>query len=55
MVVKSSVGTGAKRRMGAERGLLAPSRVDIIFYDLRRTEKSEARRRSCGHVVMEYF
>jgi hypothetical protein len=49
------VRTTAKRLMGTERGSLAPSRVGIVLHDLRRTDKSEARRGSCGRVVMEFL
>jgi hypothetical protein len=54
MVVRSSVRTADKRRVGTERGSLAPSRVDMVLHNLRRTEKSEARRSGCGHVVIRF-
>jgi hypothetical protein len=41
--------------MGTERGLRAPSSEDIVLHDLRRVDEEEARKRSCGQVVMVFF
>jgi hypothetical protein len=55
MVSRGSVRTAARRRMGTEKEAAAPSRVDMDFHDLRRMEELEARRRTCGHVVMLFY
>jgi hypothetical protein len=52
MVSRGSVRTAASRRMGTESESAAPSSVDVDLHDLRRMEELEARRRTCGHVVM---
>jgi hypothetical protein len=55
MVFMGFVRIAARRRVGTETGSFAPSRMDIVLHDLRRTEVSEARRRGCGHVVMVFL
>jgi hypothetical protein len=52
MVSRGSLRIGARRRMGIESEVAAPSRVNTDLHDLRRMEELEARRRTCGQVVM---
>jgi hypothetical protein len=51
-VSRVSVRTAARRRMGTESEVVDPVIVEMDLHDWRRMEESEARRRTCGHVVM---
>ena len=55
MVLKSSVRTAARRRMGTESGVVDPVSVKMDLQDLRMNEDKVARRRTCGHVVILFF
>jgi hypothetical protein len=52
MVSRGLVRTAARRRMGTDCEVVDYSSIDIDLHDLRGMEELEARRRSCGHVVM---
>jgi hypothetical protein len=55
MVSRGSVRTAARRRLGTESEVVDPVCVEMNLQDLRRREVEEARRRTCGHVVMWFF
>jgi hypothetical protein len=55
MVLRGSVSTAWERWVEMDRGSRPPSREDTALHDLRRPCKREARKRSCGHVVMDNF
>jgi hypothetical protein len=55
MVSVDSVMTAARRRSGIERESVVPSSVATDLRGLRRMEEMEARRRTCGHVVILLF